>query len=128
MNKILKWVAENGLTVLLIAVLLYVFFFKGSNSDTNSRVKETNEDVKILHSEMDSLKQIVEFSAGRLMQLEVSQMNVTDMIMENNRIMHDTKKEIIKLQKVYNEKIRSVDNYTRSQRDSFFTKRYSEYY
>ncbi len=109
-----------GFIVLYLILILFI--------GTPSYVKETIQDNKKIEVKIDSLHESQKFIEDRMMQLEKNQFMFFEAIDQTNSKIDENNRKLDNLKRVYNEKIRSVDNYTISQLDSFFTARYKEYY
>lgn len=105
----------------VILIYIYVTF-------NPSEIKETLKDNKKIETKIDSLKTDNAFIMERMYELEKKQTLFFDMINQNNDLIKENNKELLKLKKIYYEKINSINGYSVSQLDSFFTSRYKEYY
>lgn len=91
-------------------------------------VKDTSKDNKRLEEKIDSIYYYNYLLTNKIAQLEEKQVLFMDIINENNLLMEQNNKELIKLKKAYNDKINTVTNYNVAQLDSFFTSRYKDRY
>jgi len=95
---------------------------------TLPEVKETLKQNKLIESKVDSLKTDNQFIVQRMYEMEKNQAMFFDMVNKNNELIQENNKQLRKLKKIYNDKISSVGTYDVSQLDSFFTKKYEQYY
>lgn len=109
----------------LLALLVFTRIFVGV---TPSSFKETKKDLKEQQGKIDSVLQSQKFLTERMFELEAKQIFFQESIDKNNSLVVETNKSIDKLKRIYNEKIKSVNNFTIRDLDSFFAIRYKEYY
>jgi hypothetical protein len=112
--------------VVLIAILLFWICLTGIG--TPKEVKEALRDNKKLEVKIDSIKLNNDFITSRMYELEKKQTMFFDMVNQNNDLIKENNKELLKLKQIYNDKINSINTYNVSQLDSFFAKRYKNYY
>ena len=111
------------LLVLLPIALIYIYV-----NFSPSGVKQVMRENKQIDKKIDSLKDDNKFIVERMYELEKRQTMFFELINQNNDLIKENNKELQKLKKIYNEKINSVNSYTVTQLDSFFTSRYKDYY
>jgi cell division protein FtsB len=114
------------IVVILIPIFLIYIYIVGMG--TLPEVKETQKQNKLIESKVDSLKTDNQFIVERMYQMEKNQAMFFDMVNKNNELIQENNKQLSKLKKIYNDKISNVGTYDVSQLDSFFTKKYEQYY
>ena len=121
--------AENrrlfiDIIVIAIPIMLIYFFLTHKPAE----FKQTIQDNKVLEEKIDSVKVYNEFISEKIVQLEENQQVFNDIITQNNNLIQQNNKELIKLKRIYNAKINNVNGFNVAQLDSFFTNRYKETY
>jgi len=111
--------------IILLPIMLIYVYFQLSNSP---EIKKVNNDNKKIEQKIDDIKSNNEALVEKINQLEQNQAVFFDLIDKNNDLIEKNNSELTKLKKEYNEKINNVTGYSVSQLDSFFRKRYREYY
>ena len=127
-KKILSKIGRKtiiDIVVLLIPVMLIFLYFYLKNSP---QFKKVFNDNKKIEEKIDSIKLNNDFIARRMYELEKNQVIFYELINKNNLLIQQNNKELIKLKKIYNDKINDVNGYNVSQLDSFFRNRYKDYY
>lgn len=112
--------------IVLIPIFLIYVYIVGMG--TLPEVKETLKQNKLIESKVDSLKNDNQFIVQRMYEMEKNQAMFFDMVNKNNELIQENNKQLSKLKKIYNDKISNVGTYDVSQLDSFFTKKYGDYY
>jgi len=110
--------------IIAIPIILIYIYFNLKTGDT----KETFNQNKHIEEKIDSVKVYNEFISEKIVKLEENKQIYNDIINKNNELINENNKELSKLKRAYNDKIKTVSNYNVAQLDSFFTKRYKEYY
>ena len=110
----------NIVIIGLLGFLCYLFYV----NTTPAEVRQTLKENKKLQEKIDSLSQYNTSLSSELLSLEQNQASLNSLIKENNGLIEENNNQLNKLKKLYNAKIDSVNGYTISQLDSFFTKRY----
>ena len=110
----------NIVIIGLLGFLCYLFYV----NSTPAEVRQTLKENKKLQEKIDSLSQYNTSLSSELLSLEQNQASLNSLIKENNGLIEENNNQLNKLKKLYNAKIDSVNGYTISQLDSFFTKRY----
>jgi len=141
MNTIIKLLTNNVLielvkrlngktliNLIIIATPIIIIWIYFTGLRLPSEVSELMKINKNLEIKIEELKKDNEFIMSRMYQLEKREILLVEYINENNDLIKKNNNEILKLRKTYNEKINSVNNYDTRQLDSFFTKRYKDYY
>lgn len=112
--------------IVIIPILLIWIYFTGTK--TPQEVKDALKSNKKIELKVDSLKQDNQFIVERMYELEKKQTLFFDMINQNNSLIKENNRELLRLKRIYHEKINSINDYNVSQLDSFFTKKYKEFY
>ena len=112
--------------IVIIPILLIWIYFTGTK--TPKEVKDALNSNKKIELKVDSLKEDNQFIVERMYELEKKQTLFFDMINQNNSLIKENNKELLRLKRIYNEKINSINGYNVSQLDSFFSKKYKDYY
>jgi len=112
--------------ILGIATLIGVYYFASTRNP--SIIKQTDKDNKILQLKADSFAKANLILQSKIDSLQSNQQQYFDLIKKNNDLIQQNNNNLIQLKKLYNEKINSINNYSTSQLDSFFTNRYKDYY
>jgi hypothetical protein len=110
--------------LIIIPIILIYVYFNLKTGDT----KQTYSDNKHIEEKIDSVKVYNEFISEKIVELEQNQEVFNEIITKNNELINENNKELSKLKRAYNDKIKTVSNYNVAQLDSFFAKRYKEYY
>ena len=110
--------------IIAIPIILIYMYFNLKTGDT----KQTLSDNKKIEEKIDSVKVYNEFISEKVVQLEQNQEIFNDIINKNNELITQNNKELGKLKRAYNDKIKTIGNYNVAQLDSFFSKRYKESY
>jgi peptidoglycan hydrolase CwlO-like protein len=120
----LKKYGQYALVFLAIFLVVFAAVSYANRDLDPSPLKEANKINKALQKDIDSIKLIQKY----LIEKQFEQEEKSDAIQYNielfNRKIEETNNKLSKLQKSYNEKIGSIDRYTRTQLDSVF----SDYY
>ena len=121
--------AENrrlfiDIIVIAIPVMLIYFFLTHKPAE----VKQTLQNNTVLEEKIDSVKVYNEFITEKIVQLEQNQESFYEIVAQNNNLIQQNNKELIKLKRIYNAKINNVNGFNVAQLDSFFTNRYKESY
>jgi peptidoglycan hydrolase CwlO-like protein len=103
-----------------IAFIIYLFYI----TRTPSEVKKTLKDNATIQVTIDSLTKYNQSLNSKLTTLEDNQSKLNDNIDYNNKLIQENNSQITKLNKSYKNEISTINNYTPSQLDSFFAKRY----
>lgn len=113
-NSELKYRRRSRLFFILLIASVVGFYLKGTYMDSESRkeVKELNKLIKELKKDNEALTN------------EIKTINKNLEVVDQNINKLEAQKTIIK--EIYHEKINSVNNYTDTQVDSFFTDRYNK--
>ena len=113
------------IVVLIPVFLIYIYYVgMGSLPEVKAALKENKQ----IQSKIDSIQMDNQFIVARMYELEKNQTMFFDMVNKNNELIQENNKQLNKLKKIYNDKISSIGTYDVSQLDSFFTKKYGEYY
>ena len=112
--------------IVIIPILLIWIYFTGTR--TPKEVKDALNANKGIELKVDSLKQDNQFIVERMYELEKKQTLFFDLINQNNTLIKENNRELLRLKRIYHEKINSINDYNVSQLDSFFTKKYKEFY
>ena len=110
--------------LIIIPIILIYVYFNLKTGDT----KQTLSDNKHIEEKIDSVKVYNEFISEKIVEIEQNQEIFNEIITKNNELINENNKELSKLKRAYNDKIKTVSNYNVAQLDSFFAKRYKEYY
>lgn len=113
------------IVVLIPLILIYIYF---TGLSLPKDVKDALEDNKKIDVKIDSLRMSNEYIKNKISDLESKEAMYLELIQKNNELIQQNNNELTKLKKDYNEKINNVKRYNVRQLDSFFTKRYKEYY
>jgi len=119
--------AGNFLIIIISAALILGLLFTlfiGKPSE----IKQTFKTNAKIEKVVDSIKQDNNFILSRMYELERNQALYYDEIGKTQQLIMNNNNSILKLQKIYNEKIKSINNFNVAQLDSFFTNRYKEFY
>lgn len=119
-------IAEIVLGVIISTVLLYwiVTMFVGKNPIEKINQKEFNK----IEGKIDSVLNDQKFITERMYFLEKNQIEFQQQINKNNVVIDNKLDNLTKLNKIYYEKIKNVNNFDSSQLDRFFRNRYKDYY
>lgn len=109
--------------IVIIALLGFLVYIAYVNT-TPAEVRQTLKENKKLQDKIDSISQYNKSLSDEILSLEENQAALNNLIHDNNDLIQENNNQLIKLKKLYNAKIDSVNGYTISQLDSFFTKRY----
>lgn len=114
------------MAAVLAGVILYliIWIFEGNPKEWNN----SKNDIKAIQLKVDSVRGNLDFLTTRQYKIEEGQLKIQQELEENNRLTSEYNKQLLQLKKAYNEKIRSVDNFSINDLDSFFTNRYRKYY
>ena len=123
-----KGVRILELTIIVVVLSLVLYFTLKSFFGGKNFLKDTEASVKTLEKKIDSIHQDQSFLLSRMYEMEQKQLIFNEEIGRNNMLIEKQSIELSKLKKIYNEKIRTVDNYSYSQLDSFFAERYGRFY
>jgi cell division protein FtsB len=118
-GKIILDTIIGALVIFLIIVLV--------TGDPNY-FKQDKKTIKQIEQKIDTLKTNNDFITQRMFELEKNQIQFYDIINQNTELQRQNNQQLIKLQKLYNAKINSVNNYSIDDLDSFFRARYSQLY
>lgn len=110
-----------------IVIALVAAFIMYEVMSSNSSLKKADKEVGKLQKKIDSIYLNQEFLLSRVYQVESSQLSINLRLYENTQLIEKNNRELLKIKKAYNEKIRNVDTYNHGQLDSFFASRYSGY-
>lgn len=114
------------IVIVVIPILLIWIYFTGTR--TSKEVRDALNANKTIELKVDSLKQDNQFIVQRMYELEQRQTLFFDLINQNNNLIKENNRELLRLKRIYNEKINSINGYNISQLDSFFAKKYEKYY
>jgi hypothetical protein len=123
-KKISNKTVLNILIVLILILSIYLVFYLKNPP----YVKETINENKLMQKKIDSILLNNDFIIFRMYEMEKKQSVFSNMINQNNELIKENNKELLKLKKIYDEKINSANNYNTSQLDSFFRNKYKDYY
>jgi len=112
--------------IVIIPILLIWIYFTGTK--TQQEVKDALNSNKKIELKVDSLKEDNQFIVERMYELEKKQTLFFDLINQNNTLIKENNKELVRLKRIYHEKINTINDYNVSQLDSFFTKKYKNFY
>lgn len=124
-SKINRRLIIDIIVILIPIFLIYIYYI---GMGTLPEVKATLKENKQIQSKIDSIKMDNQFIVARMYELEKNQTMFFDMVNKNNELIQENNKQLNKLKKIYNDKISSVGTYDVSKLDSFFAKKYGEYY
>ena len=116
----------TDIIIVIIPILLIWIYFTGTK--TPEEVKDALKSNKKIELKVDSLKQDNQFIVERMYELEKKQTLFFDLINQNNSLIKENNKELLRLKRIYHEKINSINDYNVSQLDSFFSKKYKDFY
>lgn len=114
------------IVIILIPVLLIYYFFYVDK--TPPEIKQLLEQNKKFEMKIDSLNNENDAITNQLLTLEKKEESFNTAVIENNKIITENNKEILKLEKIYYEKINSVNGYNLNELEQFFTKKYGPFY
>lgn len=109
---------------LIITLYGLLYMFIGSPADLKNALKLNAQ----LEKKIDSLKTDNTKIDSKLMVLGRNQIMFVNMIETNNQLMQKNNEDLKNFRNVFNKKINNVDTYTISELDSFFRKRYQQFY
>lgn len=112
--------------IVIIPILLIWIYLTGTK--TPQELKDALNSNKKIELKVDSLKEDNQFIVERMYELEKKQTLFFDLINQNNTLIKENNKELVRLKRIYHEKINSINDYNVSQLDSFFTKKYKNFY
>lgn len=112
--------------IVIIPILLIWIYFTGTK--TPQEVKDALNSNKKIELKVDSIKQDNQFIVERMYELEKKQTLFFDLINQNNTLIKENNRELLRLKRIYHEKINSINDYNVSQLDSFFSKKYKDFY
>jgi len=119
----LKALGQQVLVVLVAAILVLLalkFLFSTKYFPPNSYDKAAEKQLQILKRSQDSLSNL-------LIEVRKDQQNLLKKEEENNRLIENNNRDLQIIKNKYNEKVNSINGYTPTQLDSFFTDRYGKY-
>jgi len=113
------------IVIIAIPVIIIYIYLTGINP---SEIRQTTKDNKKLELKIDSIRVDNQFVAKKMTDMETNQIQFFEIIKKNNEAIQENNRQLLILKRLYNAKINSVNGYSVSQLDSFFTNRYKEYY
>jgi hypothetical protein len=113
------------IVIIVIPVIIIYIYLTGINP---SEIRQTTKDNKKLELKIDSIRVDNQFVAKKMTDMETNQIQFFEIIKKNNEAIQENNRQLLILKRLYNAKINSVNGYSVSQLDSFFTNRYKEYY
>lgn len=127
-SKLLCMINRKTLIDIIIVMIPIFLIFMYFTGPTSKEVKSALKSNKSIDLKVDSLKQDNQFIVERMYELEKKQTLFFDLINQNNVLIKENNKELVRLKRIYNEKINSINGYNVSQLDSFFTSKYKDFY
>lgn len=116
--------AQYGIALLVFCCVLYFMIssiFKKVTHESDEKIRKKMESIEsnisIISSKQDGLMNAIDDLEKDNAYLSGMVVENTEKINQNNRVLNNLKKE-------YGEKIRNVDNYSVSELDSIFSKKY----
>lgn len=113
------------IVIIAIPVIIIYIYLTGVNP---SEIRQTTKDNKKIELKIDSIKADNQLVSKRMVDMEINQIQFFDIIKKNNEAIQENNKQLLILKRLYNAKINSVNGYSVSQLDSFFTSRYKDLY
>lgn len=124
MNNLSK-IGQSALFLVAVGLMVLILF-RVSNP---SYLDDAKKQIKKIDISQDSIKNQLKFVQEQIFQMDLKQGELSDKVKEGNMKIDVNNKEILKLRKIYNEKINNtVDHLSISQLDSFFAERYKRFY
>ena len=118
--------AQYGIALLVFCVITYFMIntvfrkvTKESDEKFQSKMQELQNSISVIQNKQDGLMNVID-------KLEESNAYISGMISENNHKIDQNNKVLNNLKREYHETIRSVDNYSVSDLDSIFSKKYGK--
>jgi len=118
------------LVVAVVCLIVLNMVIKNLVSDeTADKLNKVDNKISLIdssvNSSLDSMRNEQRFFQDRMYTIESRQLQFRNKIDMNSRAITRLSAEQLKLKRIYNEKIRTVDGYSASQLDSFFSNRYN---
>lgn len=120
-------IGEYAILIGVIGLMLFGIITYTNRDLDMSPVKKANENFQILQKDIDSIKLIQRFLIEKSFEQDVKADELRANIEQFGFKIDIANNKLTKLQKSYNEKIGSIDKYTRTQLDSFFADYYSKH-
>lgn len=118
--------AQYGIALLVFCVITYFMIntvfrkvTKESDEKFQSKMQELQNSISVIQNKQDGLMNVID-------KLEENDAYISGMISENNHKIDQNNKVLNNLKREYHETIRSVDNYSVSDLDSIFSKKYGK--
>lgn len=118
--------AQYGIALLVFCVITYFMInsvfrkvTKESDEKFQSKMQDLQNSISIIQTKQDGLMNVID-------KLEEDNAYISGMISENNNKIDQNNRVLNNLKRAYNETIRSVDNYSVSDLDSIFSKKYGK--
>lgn len=120
-------IGEYILFALFLALLVFGVVTYANRDLDMSPVKEANKNFKTLQNDIDSIKLIQKFLIEKSFEQDARAIELQANIEQFGYKIDVANNKLTKLQKSYNEKIGTIDKYTRTQLDSFFADYYNKH-
>lgn len=125
-SALMNTLAQYGIALLVFCVITYFMIntvfrkvTKESDEKFQSKMQELQNSISVIQSKQDGLMNVID-------KLEENNAYISGMISENNNKIDQNNKVLNNLKREYHETIRSVDNYSVSDLDSIFSKKYGK--
>lgn len=109
--------------LLILLMLVYDIFLKNE-----SNIKEVMAKNNIIDHKIDSVNQRNVELTEKIETLKKNDTVFMTLVTENNKLIINNNKELVKIQREYHETIASINNYSLNDLDTFFTKKYKQFY
>jgi len=125
-STLMNTLAQYGIALLVFCVITYFMInsvfrkvTKESDEKFQSKMQDLQNSISIIQTKQDGLMNVID-------KLEEDNAYISGMISENNNKIDQNNRVLNNLKRAYNETIRSVDNYSVSDLDSIFSKKYGK--
>lgn len=125
-SSLMNTLAQYGIALLVFCCVMYFMInsvftkvTKDSDQKFENKMKELQSNVSIIQKKQDALMQAVD-------EIEKDNTYISNVILENTAKIEQNNRTLTNLKREYREAIHSVDNYSVSELDSIFSKKYGK--
>lgn len=125
-SSLMNTLAQYGIALLVFCCVMYFMInsvftkvTKDSDQKLENKMNELQSNVSIIQKKQDALMQAVD-------EIEKDNTYISNVILENTAKIEQNNRTLTNLKREYREAIHSVDNYSVSELDSIFSKKYGK--
>lgn len=125
-SSLMNTLAQYGIALLVFCCVMYFMInsvftkvTKDSDQKFENKMNELQSNVSVIQKKQDALIQAVD-------EIEKDNTYISNVILENTAKIEQNNRTLTNLKREYREAIHSVDNYSVSELDSIFSKKYGK--